>query len=65
MTKKERKKLRDLYEKFDLRIRESQAEIIVCLDELRSKLTHFDRLHGEFLGLYRELTGPEKTTKKE
>ena len=63
MTKEERKKLIDLYEKFEARIIDSQMEIVECLDSLRSKITYFDRLHGEFLGLYRDLVKPAKNTK--
>ena len=65
MNKKERQQLTDLFEKFERKIIDSQSEIIASLDNLRKQITDFDRLHGEFLGLYRKLVQPTKSTKKE
>ena len=65
MTKKEREQLRDLFERFEEKIRASEFEIIQSLDTLRKQITEFDTLHSEFLSLYRKLVSPEKTKKEQ
>ena len=63
MTKKEKAQLRDLFERFDQKIRTSEFEIIQSLDTLRKQISEFDALHAEFLSLYRKLVPLEKPKK--
>jgi len=63
LTKKEREQLRDFFDRFDQKVRETELEIIQSLDVLRKQITNLDVLHAEFLSIYRKLVPPEKTKK--
>lgn len=63
MTKKEREKLKEMYETFSEQVIKNQVDIMSIMHKLQGRISELDRIHGRFMKEYRTLIPKEIVAK--